>query len=137
MFHTGKPFEEQCEGCTMTQWNFQDATYLNEQGVSYAVICEGPWNEVGPFSGFMGYTLPWYSAHGADDPVLGRDYGSIAAFLRDGDRVFVTYETTGRGVEAIMGITAAARHDRLRAPGGVGGLARGLAAATDVLLLAP
>jgi predicted dithiol-disulfide oxidoreductase (DUF899 family) len=103
MFHTGKPFEEQCEGCTITQWNFQDATYLNEQGVSYAVICEGPWDEVEPFKTFMGYTVPWYSAHGADDPVLGRDYGSIAAFVRDGDRVFHTYETTGRGVEAIMG----------------------------------
>jgi predicted dithiol-disulfide oxidoreductase (DUF899 family) len=102
MFHTGKPFEEQCEGCTLTQWHVQDATYLHEQGVSYAVICEGPWEEVGPFRAFMGYTLPWYSAHGLDDPVLGRDFGSIAAFLRRGDRVFLTYETTGRGVEPIM-----------------------------------
>jgi len=103
MFHTGKPFEEQCEGCTITQWNFQDATYLHEQGVSYAVICEGPWQEVGPFRDFMGYTVPWFSAHGIDDPVLGRDFGAIACFLRVGDRVFHTYETTGRGVEAIMG----------------------------------
>ena len=103
MFHAGKPFEEQCEGCTITQWNFQDATYLHEQGVSYAVICEGPWDEVEPFKTFMGYRLPWYSAYGIDDPVLGRDFGSFAAFLRVGDQVFHTYETTGRGVEAIMG----------------------------------
>ena len=103
MFHAGEPFDEQCEGCTIAQWNFQDATYLHEQGVSYAVIAEGPWEEVRRFRELMGYTLPWYSAHGADDPVLGGDYGSIACFLRTGDRVFVTYETTGRGVEAIMG----------------------------------
>ena len=103
MFHTGKPFEEQCEGCTITQWNFQDATYLHEAGVAYAVICEGPWEQVASFKTFMGYSVPWYSAHGIDDPVLGRDFGSIAAFVRVGDRVFHTYETTGRGVEAIMG----------------------------------
>jgi predicted dithiol-disulfide oxidoreductase (DUF899 family) len=103
MFHIGKPFEEQCEGCTITQWNFQDATYLNEQGVSYAVICEGPWDEVGPFREFMGYSQPWYSAFGVDDPIVGGDFGSIVAFLRVGDRIFATYDTTGRGVEAIMG----------------------------------
>lgn len=103
MFHIGKPFEEQCEGCTITQWNFQEATYLNEEGVSYAVICEGPWEEVGPFQEFMGYTQPWYSAYGVDDPILGDDFGAIVCFLREGDRVYLTYESTGRGVEAIMG----------------------------------
>ena len=103
MFHTGKPFEEQCEGCTISQWNFQDATYLNEQGISYAVICEGPWDEVGAFREFMGYRQPWYSSYGVDDPIIGRDFGSIACFLRVGDRIYLTNETTGRGVEAIMG----------------------------------
>ena len=103
MYYRGKPFEEQCEGCTITQWNFQDATYLHEQGVSYAVICEGPWDEVGPFREFMGYTQPWYSAFGVNDPIVGDDFGSIVAFLRVADRIFVTYDTTGRGVEAIMG----------------------------------
>jgi predicted dithiol-disulfide oxidoreductase (DUF899 family) len=102
MFHTGKPFEEQCEGCTITQWNVQDATYLHEQGVSYAVVCEGPWDEVAAFRDFMGYELPWYSSAGVDDPVLGEDFGVIACFLRVGERIFLTYETTGRGVEAIM-----------------------------------
>jgi len=102
MFHTGKPFEDQCEGCTVTQWNVQDATYLHEQGVAYAVICEGPWDEVGPFREFMGYTLPWYSAFGVDDPVLGADFGAFVAFMRVDDRIFVTYDTTGRGVEAAM-----------------------------------
>ena len=102
MFHAGKPLEAQCEGCTITQWNFQDATYLYEQGVSYAVVCEGPWEEVEPFRRFMGYTQPWYSAHGVDPNVFDGDFGRIVCFLRDGDRVFLTYGSTGRGVEAIM-----------------------------------
>ena len=103
MFHLGKPFEDQCEGCTITQWNFQEATYLNESGASYAVICEGPWDEVGPFREFMGYTQPWYSAFGVDDPVLGDDFGAIVCFLRADDRIYLSYESTGRGVEAMMG----------------------------------
>lgn len=97
MFHIGKPFEEQCEGCTITQWNFQEATYLNEEGSSYAVICEGTWQEVEPFRTFMGYTQPWYSASGVDDPILGDDFGAIVCFLREGDRAFVTTRAPAAG----------------------------------------
>ena len=54
-----------------------------------------------PFREFMGYTHPWYSTFGVDDPAYAGG-GIIACFLRRGDRFFLTYETTGRGVEAIM-----------------------------------
>jgi predicted dithiol-disulfide oxidoreductase (DUF899 family) len=61
---------------------------------------------VAPFVEFMGYTVPWYSIHGVDDPAVGAglldDRGFIACYLRDGDRVFLTNEVTLRGVEAIM-----------------------------------
>ena len=50
----------------------------------------------------MGYTQPWHSSHGVDPSVFDRDFGRIVCFLRDGDRVFLTYGSTGRGVEAIM-----------------------------------
>jgi predicted dithiol-disulfide oxidoreductase (DUF899 family) len=102
MFHSGQPIEQQCEGCTLTQWNFQEASYLNEEGVSYAVICEGPWAEVGPFREFMGYPQPWYSADGVDVPPFNGGYGTIVCFLRVGDRIYETYETTDRGVEPMM-----------------------------------
>jgi predicted dithiol-disulfide oxidoreductase (DUF899 family) len=101
MWHAGKPIEDQCEGCTISIWDFQNPAYLEVRGVSFAVFCGGPWEEVAPFREFMGYQVPWYSTHGVDDPVLAGD-GSIACFLRDGDRVFLTYETTGRGVEQMM-----------------------------------
>ena len=53
----------------------------------------------------------------------------LVCYLRDGDRVFETYWTTGRGVEAmdnsyaLMDLTVYGRQET------VGGLARGLAAA--------
>jgi predicted dithiol-disulfide oxidoreductase (DUF899 family) len=99
MWHDGLPFERQCIGCTINTWHIQRAAiYLRVCGVSCAVLTEGPWDEVAPFVEFMGYTEPWYSVRGLDGHV-GDDMGSITCFLRDGDRVFLTYRTTGRGNE--------------------------------------
>ena len=104
MWHDGAPHQGQCEGCTVTAWHLRDASYLAARGVAYAVLTTGIASEVAAFTAFMGYTEPWYSVRGI--PVLGDDMGSVACFVRDGDRVFLTYETTGRGVEAVSGIFA-------------------------------
>jgi predicted dithiol-disulfide oxidoreductase (DUF899 family) len=101
MWHLGKPFEEQCEGCTLSIWNFHEASYLAARGIRFAVFAEGPYEEIAPFREFMGYLHPWYSTYGIDEPAVAGG-GNIACYLRRGDRVFLTYETTGRGVEAIM-----------------------------------
>jgi predicted dithiol-disulfide oxidoreductase (DUF899 family) len=101
MWHLGKPFEGQCEGCTITIWDFQNAAYLEARGISFAVFGEGPYEEMAPFREFMGYTHPWYSTHGIEDPAIVGG-GNIACFLRRGDRAFLTYETTDRGTEPIM-----------------------------------
>ena len=50
----------------------------------------------------MGYTQPWYSVRGVEAPV-GGEMGHIVCFLRDGDRVFLTYSTTARGTEPVDG----------------------------------
>jgi predicted dithiol-disulfide oxidoreductase (DUF899 family) len=100
MWHAGKPFEDQCYGCTANMWNFQDATYLEARGVTYAIWCQGPYPEFAPFRVFMGYPMPWYSLHGVKAP--GISDGWLTCYLRVGDRVFQTYETDGRGCEAMM-----------------------------------
>lgn len=106
MWHPGRPIEGQCEGCTVTIWSFQDACYLHARGVSFAVFCEGPWDEVAPFRDFMGYQLPWYSVPGVADEAVAAglvdNRGLISCYLRLGDRVFLTNEIVRRGVEAIM-----------------------------------
>lgn len=102
MWYDGAPHQGQCEGCTVTAWNVTDAVYLNARGVSYAVLTTGEWDEVARFVEFMGYTQPWYSVRGVDEPV-GGSMGYLTSFLRDGDRVFLTYSTTGRGTEPASG----------------------------------
>jgi predicted dithiol-disulfide oxidoreductase (DUF899 family) len=100
MWWDGAPPQGQCEGCTMAAWHLPDATYLNARGVSLAILTAGPWAEVEPFVEFMGYTQPWYSVRGVEGPA-GGDMGYLAAYLRKGDRTFLTYSTTGRGTERI------------------------------------
>ena len=87
--------------CTTAAWHLRDAVYLNARGVSFAILTTGRWDEVASYVEFMGYTQPWYSVR-VDAPV-GGGMGYITCFLRDGDRVFLTYATTGRGNEPING----------------------------------
>jgi predicted dithiol-disulfide oxidoreductase (DUF899 family) len=104
MFHEGMPIEGQCIGCTVNTWHIQRAAvYLRARGYSFAVLTEGPWDEVARFVAFMGYSEPWYSVRGVEGRV-GDDMGDIACFLRDGDRVFLTYRTTARGNEPAAGV---------------------------------
>ena len=98
MWSDGAPHQGQCEGCTTTAWHLRDAVYLNARGVSFAVLTTGRWDEVADYVAFMGYTQPWYSVRGVESPI-GTDEGHIVCYLRDGDRVFLTYSTTGRGNE--------------------------------------
>jgi predicted dithiol-disulfide oxidoreductase (DUF899 family) len=55
----------------------------------------------------MGWTVPWYSSDSSDFNVdfgVTTDEGEIfglSVFLCDGDSVFRTYFTSGRGVEAL------------------------------------
>jgi len=103
MWWDGAPHQGQCEGCTVAAWHLNDAAlYLNARGVSFAMLTTGRWDEVAAFTEFMGYTQPWYSVRDVAGPA-GGDMGFLTCYLRDGDRVFLTYSTTGRGIEPAEG----------------------------------
>jgi predicted dithiol-disulfide oxidoreductase (DUF899 family) len=102
MWHEGEPFENQCPGCTFTYWAVHDPVYLRARGVSFAVLAQGPWDEVAPFVEFMGYPAHWYSAHGVADPAIYGEHFGWVCLLRQGDRVFLTNTVTGRGAELSM-----------------------------------
>ena len=136
MFYDGEPWEWQCEGCTRNSWPMQqaaDAAGLNAYGITFAILADGPYEEIAAFRDFMGYTTPWYSNAHLDDPTVGHS-GRICCYLRrEGeDLPDVLDDRPGRrGDESPV---RAARHDRLRAAGGVGGLARGVATDPDPLV---
>jgi predicted dithiol-disulfide oxidoreductase (DUF899 family) len=69
--------------------------------VTYATFSQGPYEEGAAYRRFMGWDMPWYSAQESADALLaGRWFGMVVCYLRDGDRVFETYWTSGRGSEA-------------------------------------
>ena len=101
MWHTGQPASAQCEGCTFSNGQVRELSYLHSRDVTYATFCEGPYEESIRYRDFMGWDVPWYAVpqDAVDQLVADRYFGILVSYLRDGDRVFETYWTTGRGNE--------------------------------------
>ena len=106
MWHEGKPAPEQCEGCTLYTSQFRELSFLHSRDATFAVVCQGSYDESARYRDFMGWELPWYGAErpSLDKLLVGRRVGMmhIVCYLRQGSRVFETYWTTRRGVE-LMG----------------------------------
>ncbi len=104
MWYPGRPAAGQCEGCTWVTTQVTELSYLHSRDITFAVLCQGPYEESARYRDFMGWDLPWYSAKDSVDALLvGRQVGlfHLVCYLRDGDRVFETYWTTRRGAEAM------------------------------------
>ncbi len=105
MWNDGHPAAEQCEGCTWCATQVAERSYLHSRDITYAVLCQGPYPESARYRDFMGWDMPWYSAQASLENLLPppRRPGMmhLVCYLRDGDRVFETYWTTLRGVEAM------------------------------------
>ena len=115
MWWPGHPAADQCEGCTWVTTQVRELSYLHSRDITFAVFCQGrnvtydtppahPYDDSVRYRDFMGWDMPWYSAHASLDTLLaGREIGlfHLVCYLRDGDRVFETYWTTRRGAEAM------------------------------------
>ena len=116
MWNPGRPAPEQCEGCTFYTSQVGGLSYLHSRDITYAVLSQGrnvssevaearvSYEESLRYRDFMGWDMPWYSAQPSLGTLLaGREIGlfHLVCYLRDGDRVFETYWTKRRGVEAM------------------------------------
>ena len=102
MWHDGKSAADQCEGCTFFNGHVGELSYLHSRDATFATFCQGPYPESIAYRDFMGWPMPWYSARDSADALLaGRWFGMLVCYLRDGERVYETYWTTGRGVEVM------------------------------------
>jgi predicted dithiol-disulfide oxidoreductase (DUF899 family) len=121
MWWAGHPAPEQCEGCTWVTSHIGELSYLHSRDITYATFCQGPLEPSLRYRDFMGWQMPWYSAHDSLDALFaGRRVGlfHLICYLRDGDRVFETYWTNHRGAEvldysyALMDLTVYGRQER-------------------------
>ncbi len=97
------PGGDPCSGCSMFTDQISPLAHLHARDTSFALVSTAPQEQIRPFAERMGWEVPWYTVVG-DDFQTERgttEYFSLDVYLRDGDRVFLTYATRSRGVEAL------------------------------------
>jgi predicted dithiol-disulfide oxidoreductase (DUF899 family) len=82
--------------------------HLHARDTSLVLVSRAPLERLDRYRHRMGWDgIPWYSSEGAD---FNQDFGvttpegetfGLSVFYRDGDEVYRTYFTAGRGVEAL------------------------------------
>jgi predicted dithiol-disulfide oxidoreductase (DUF899 family) len=106
MFAPGE--QNPCVGCSSFTDNVGDLTHLRQRDTSFVLISRAPLEELEAYKARMGWTIPWYSSHGSDfnydigvTTEDGREGFALAVYLREGNEVFRTYTTSGRGVDRL------------------------------------
>jgi predicted dithiol-disulfide oxidoreductase (DUF899 family) len=97
------PDGDPCGGCSMFTDQVSELAHLNARDVTFAIVSRAPQDQIAALKQRMGWEMPWYTVVGEEfQKALGTDqYFALDVFLRDGDQIFLTYATTGRGVEAL------------------------------------
>jgi uncharacterized protein (TIGR03086 family) len=95
----------QCPGCTGFTSQYTRLEFLDGYDARFVVVTPGPIDEALAYKRRVGNRMTWYSsadsAFAADmDAPLGGGF-QVNVFLRDGDRVYRTYNTQGRGTEQL------------------------------------
>ena len=141
-----------CPGCTASVDEISDGMlrHLLSRDTGFALVSRAPLAKLQKYQASKGWTIPWYSSHDSDFnydfrvtldrsagqaeynyqvlPVNpGEDQGpeevpGISCFLRDGDDVFHTYSTYGRGTDilgsaySMLDLTALGRQEDWEEP---------------------
>ncbi len=91
-----------CPGCTMFSDQVSALAHLNARDTTFAAVSRASQPEIGAYKRRMGWEFPWYTDTLAFQEACGTtEYFKLQVFVRDGERIFLTYETTSRGVEAL------------------------------------
>ena len=96
--------DEFCPGCTHFTRNVAALDTLADDDVAWVTVSNMPLEQMRGYWDRMGWTVPFASSHGttfADDCDASRGF-MLTLFLRDGDDVYRTYNTTARGVDRLL-----------------------------------
>ncbi|MEV4754070.1 DUF899 domain-containing protein [Micromonospora sp. NPDC049559] len=131
MFHP--EWEDGCPSCSFTIDSLGRLEHLNGLNTSFVMVSRAPLEKIERYRTRMGWTATWVSSAGSDfnfdfhvtndesvapiyynykdKATLQRDAAyrlkgdgqGISVFVREGDGIFHTYSTYGRGTEVMMG----------------------------------
>jgi predicted dithiol-disulfide oxidoreductase (DUF899 family) len=131
----GPDWDQPCPGCSASLNSLSQGVLdqLGTRETAFALISRAPYDKIAAKAKERGWSFPWYSSYGSDFNYdfgvtldVGRglveyNYRSIAedldgeqsaelpgysCFLREGDEIFHTYSTYGRGTEGTIGAYA-------------------------------
>lgn len=97
------PEGDPCSGCSMVGDQIPHLAHLNQRDTTFVLVSRAPQEQIAAFKARMGWDIPWYTVVGTgfQEACGTTEYFALDVFVRDGDRVFLTYATTGRGVETL------------------------------------
>ena len=130
MFHPD--WDEGCPSCSFVMDNLGHLSHLGARDTTFVAISRAPFEKIDAYKQRMGWMFPWYSSGQSDfnydfgvtlDPAVKpveynyaawEDEGAppggwphegpgASAFLRDEERIFHTYSTYARGLDALVG----------------------------------
>lgn len=125
-------WEQGCQSCSFMADHVDGMTiHLAHRDVSFVAVSRAPLEEIERFRRRMGWRFCWVSSNGSDFnhdfgvsftpeevargelhynygawPFAHQELPGISVFCKEGDKVFHTYSTYGRGVEVMMGTYA-------------------------------
>lgn len=106
-FMFGPDKEAGCTGCSLVVDNIGHLSHIHARDTSLVLVARAPWPKLADFKQRMGWDIPWYSSYGSD---FNYDFGrttdkgemfGVSVFLRENDKIYRTYFTSLRGVEAL------------------------------------
>ena len=101
--HMLKPADPSpCSGCGMVGDQIPHLAHLYQRDTSLVFVSRAPIGEIEAFRKRMGWNIPWYSTADGFNPDFDVKTGfGLNIFYRDGEDIYRTYFTTGRGVEML------------------------------------
>lgn len=103
MWFEGKQWH--CPGCTGWTSQFTRLEFLDDYDARFVIVTQGPIDEALAYRAKVGNRMEWYSTAGSP---FGADMGAppaagfaVNVLLRDGDTVYRTWHTDGRGTEQL------------------------------------
>jgi len=96
-----------CPGCSMFVDQIGHPAHFHARDTSLALVSVAPLHQLERYRRRMGWSIPWYSSAGSD---FNRDFGitrddgetfGLSVLVHDDGRVFRSYFTEARGVEAL------------------------------------
>jgi len=149
----GPDWEQPCPGCSASLDELAQGVldHLGTRDTNFVLTARAPYDKIAATAKERGWSFPWYSSFGsefnydygvtldADRGLVDYNYGSVpgalgdeqttelpgfSCFLSDGEQIFHTYSTYGRGTDTLVGtyalldLTALGRQENWEEPKG-------------------